>query len=292
MFTWIELASGWGEDPALLVTAALGYTVLTLVAQVVWGVESWTRYGETFAVYYGLFARISPFETRDRVVGLRPPLVGLPRLDPVTGTVALISVMIGTVTFDGLSQGRLWKDLAIDLTDVVTSLGIPITDAPKVVSTIGLVVCVAARRALLPRRHRGRALGRRRHRGRAPAGRVRALARPDRDGLRRRALPDVPALRGPGDPLPGLGPVRPGLGPLRHGLGGDRLLAAEPERRLVRPGRVRRRRPRRGADPRPRPRARPLRRPRALAVRSQYWMLAIMVGFTTLALWLLAQAGT
>ena len=27
-----------------------------------------------------------------------------------------------------------------------------------------------------------------------------------------------------------------------------------------------------------------------LAVRSQYWMLAIMVGFTTLALWLLAQA--
>ncbi len=29
-----------------------------------------------------------------------------------------------------------------------------------------------------------------------------------------------------------------------------------------------------------------------LAVRSQYWMLGIMVGFTTLALWLLAQAGT
>jgi len=29
-----------------------------------------------------------------------------------------------------------------------------------------------------------------------------------------------------------------------------------------------------------------------LAVRSQYWMLGIMVGFTSLALWLLAQAGT
>ena len=29
-----------------------------------------------------------------------------------------------------------------------------------------------------------------------------------------------------------------------------------------------------------------------LAVRSQYWMPAVMVGFTTLALWLLAQAGT
>ena len=29
-----------------------------------------------------------------------------------------------------------------------------------------------------------------------------------------------------------------------------------------------------------------------LAVRSQYWMLAVMVGFTSLALWLLAQAGS
>jgi hypothetical protein len=27
------------------------------------------------------------------------------------------------------------------------------------------------------------------------------------------------------------------------------------------------------------------------AVRSQYWMLGVMVGFTTLALWLLAEAG-
>ena len=27
-----------------------------------------------------------------------------------------------------------------------------------------------------------------------------------------------------------------------------------------------------------------------LAVRSQYWMLVVMVGFTSLALWLLAQA--
>jgi len=27
-----------------------------------------------------------------------------------------------------------------------------------------------------------------------------------------------------------------------------------------------------------------------LAIRSQYWMLAVMVGFTSLALWLLSQA--
>ena len=40
----------------------------------------------------------------------------------------------------------------------------------------------------------------------------------------------------------------------------------------------------------PRPRAGALPRPK-LAVRSQYWMLGVMVGFTSLALWLLAEAG-
>ena len=38
-------------------------------------------------------------------------------------------------------------------------------------------------------------------------------------------------------------------------------------------------------------RALTLYRDTRLAVRSQYWMLGVMVGFTSLALWLLAQAG-
>ena len=71
----------------------------------VYGVETWADRGETFSVYYNLFSRISPFETRDRVSGVRPPLGGLPRLDVRPGTVAFVLVMIGTVTFDGLSQG-------------------------------------------------------------------------------------------------------------------------------------------------------------------------------------------
>ena len=37
-------------------------------------------------------------------------------------------------------------------------------------------------------------------------------------------------------------------------------------------------------------RDRALYRDTRLAVRSQYWMLAVMVGFTSLALWLLSQA--
>jgi len=103
----VELVSGWGEDPVDLTTAAVVYTVYTLAMQALFGTEEWTRRGEAFAVYFNLFSRLSIWETRDRVVGLRPPLAGLPRLDAVPGTVAFVAVMIGTVTFDGFSQGQL-----------------------------------------------------------------------------------------------------------------------------------------------------------------------------------------
>jgi hypothetical protein len=138
MFTWIELVGGWADTPVTLTNAIVGYTAVVLVAQSVWGVETWTRRGEAFSVYYNLLSRISIFETRDRVVGVRPPLGGLPRLDPVSGTVAFVMVMIGTVTFDGLSQGPLWNDLAPRIQDVFGGG----EAATNVADTIGLLAAV------------------------------------------------------------------------------------------------------------------------------------------------------
>jgi hypothetical protein len=129
-FAWIELASGWGEDPRALGLAVIGYTVVTLAAQAVYGTEQWTAKGEAFAVYFGLFARISIFERRNNIVGVRRPLSGLPHLQPLPGTVPLLMVMIGTVTFDGLSQGTVW----LDLTDRSES---------KAVATLGIALAIA-----------------------------------------------------------------------------------------------------------------------------------------------------
>ena len=142
VFTWVELVSGWGEVPGDLTTAAVVYTVYTLVMQALFGTEAWTRNGEAFAVYFNLFSRISVWETRDRVVGLRPPLGGLPRLDTPRGTVLFVVVMIGTVTYDGFSQGQIWKDLSVDLADALDGI-VGAEAAPKVVATIGLLAAVA-----------------------------------------------------------------------------------------------------------------------------------------------------
>jgi hypothetical protein len=290
VFTWIELASGWGEQPATLASAVAGYSVVTLAAMAVYGVEPWARWGETFSVYFNLFARLSVFETRERVVGVRPLLGGLPRLDPVAGTVALVAVMIGTVTFDGLSQGQLWKDLAVELNDGLSSLGVGIETTPKIVATIGLLIGVAIAGGFYTLGIKGaRSVG-----GELDAERLRrsfvhslvpiAMVYVAAHYLTFLLFEGQSILYLASDPL-GEGWDLFGTASsaidysilsqnaawyLQVGfvvLGHVAALVLAHDRALV-------------LYPNPR-----------LAVRSQYWMLAIMIGFTSLALWLLAQAG-
>jgi hypothetical protein len=59
------------------------------------------------------------------------------------GTVAFVLTMIGTVTFDGLGQGQAWSSLRGVLVDGFTAVGISAEAAPKWASTIGLLACVA-----------------------------------------------------------------------------------------------------------------------------------------------------
>jgi hypothetical protein len=137
-FTWIELVSEWAVLPRTVAGAVVGYTIVTLAAQAVWGVETWTRRGEAFSVYFNLFSRLSPFETRDGVVGRRPLLSGLPRLDPAAGTVAVLAVMIGTVTFDGFEQGSAWGDISTWFVDAFAEVGIGTDAGLKLAGTLGL----------------------------------------------------------------------------------------------------------------------------------------------------------
>jgi hypothetical protein len=289
-FTWIELASGWGEHPATLATAVAGYSVLTLAAMAVYGAEPWARHGETFSVYFNLFSRMSVFETRDRVVGVRPFLGGLPRLDPIAGTVALVIVMIGTVTFDGLSQGQLWRDVSVQLNDGLATLGIGIESTPKLVATIGLVSGIALVGAFYTLGIEGaRSVGgghdaeELRHRfihTLVPIAMVYVAAHYLTfllfEGQSILYLASDPL--GDGWNLFGTASSAIDYGLLSQNdawylevgfvvLGHIAALVLAHDRALV------------------------LYPDAKLAVRSQYWMLAIMVGFTSLALWLLAQAG-
>jgi hypothetical protein len=75
---------------------------------------------------------------------MRAPLSGLPRLEPLPGTVAVLAVLIGSTTFDGASNGVLWVDVAPKLQDLFTGIGLSITTANELAFSIGLAVAIAA----------------------------------------------------------------------------------------------------------------------------------------------------
>jgi hypothetical protein len=113
-FVILELvfgASGFGTLPGLtphrVAIATLVYTAYTLVAMVLFGREEWLRRGEGFSVYFGMFASLSPLEVRDRVLGSRGWLTAATRWIDSPGSVAMILLAIGSTTFDGAAEGVL-----------------------------------------------------------------------------------------------------------------------------------------------------------------------------------------
>jgi hypothetical protein len=142
LFAVLELAVADGDAPDTVAIAALVYSVVQFVGMALYGVEEWTERGEAFGVYFGLFARISPWGRRDGTVGLRLPLAGLADLRVLPGTVALLAVMIGSVTFDGASEAPLWTGVAPDLSDFLQSLGLSPEKALEATFFLGLVAAI------------------------------------------------------------------------------------------------------------------------------------------------------
>jgi hypothetical protein len=142
-FAWLELVYVQ-KTPQTLAWLCVGYAVVQLCAMAVFGVRAWTEHGDGFSVYFNLFSRLSPLVRRDGVLHLRPPLAGAPGMPVVAGSVAVLCAAIGTTTFDGFSNGPVWASLNPDLQSVFTDLGFSATVAFELAGAVGIVACVAA----------------------------------------------------------------------------------------------------------------------------------------------------
>jgi hypothetical protein len=144
-FAWVELVYINRDDPSILATLALLYAAIQLIGMSVYGVRTWTHRADAFAVYFNLFSKLAPLHWRDRTLYRRIPLAGAPRLDPMPGTVALLCTMIGTTSFDGFSQGQIWtgtNGIAPNLQQRFINLGFSGETALEITFTIGLVLMV------------------------------------------------------------------------------------------------------------------------------------------------------
>jgi hypothetical protein len=143
-FAWLELVSSDGDDPRTIAVATILYSALTWFGMALYGVERWCDRGEAFSVYFGLLARMSIWERRGRALARRPPLSGLPSWPLLPGAVAVLCVMIGSVSFDGFSASSVWQDIIDGIVASLADAGLGPERALEIVYAAGLLLGVLA----------------------------------------------------------------------------------------------------------------------------------------------------
>ena len=149
-FAWFENVSPGASLPAVISVMVIAYSIITWVGMAFFGREVWLCYGEVFSVIFGFFARLAPTElrvtntsycgnclvecnpqgtgcincypcwsmadTENRQLNIRPFAVGL--IEPTSESssrLALVVAVLATVTFDGFMETPVWFDIKGDL---------------------------------------------------------------------------------------------------------------------------------------------------------------------------------
>ena len=141
-FGWLELVYAKKADPETVAWLCVAYALVQLVGMAVYGVEQWIDNADGFSVYYGLFARLSPLHRHDGALYLRPPLSRAPGMPIRSGSVVLLCAAIGITTFDGFSNGSIWSSLQPHLVDFFDGVGFGAVGATEAAGTLGLLVAV------------------------------------------------------------------------------------------------------------------------------------------------------
>jgi hypothetical protein len=144
-FAWLELVYVLPDRdrPSTLAALSLGYFVVMLAGMGLFGVEEWGERADGFGVYFTLLSKLSAL-TRgaDGAVYLRRPLSGVTSLEIGPGTIAFICTLIGTTTFDGFSNGGIWRNNEPSLQSLFSDLGFSYTPSLELAYSLGLVLCI------------------------------------------------------------------------------------------------------------------------------------------------------
>jgi hypothetical protein len=142
-FAWLELIYVEKDRPSILAALSVGYFLAMLLGMALFGVEQWSSQADGFGVYFNLLSKLSPLvRGKDGVLYLRRPLSGVTDLEIRAGTVAFICTQIGTTTFDGFSNGGIWRNNEPNLQSLFEDLGFHPTPAQELAYSVGLVFCI------------------------------------------------------------------------------------------------------------------------------------------------------
>ena len=171
LFAWVELVFDDAAVPSNLAGLTLLYSALTWLGMFLFGKHVWLRHGEAFSLVFALLSRFSPTEVRvldttvcqgcdstcrdrdgdcidcvacfqraaagQREWNLRPLAVGLVRHETITvSQMAFVLLLLATVTFDGFMATPVWVEIERALLTAPPPIG---GGNMTVVRTLGLL---------------------------------------------------------------------------------------------------------------------------------------------------------
>ena len=109
-FLWLELAYHRPAGRTPLALMLIIWTAWSGIGALLKG-RVWLRSHDPLAVFCRLVAAMSPIHVSGGSLYIRQPLVGLGQLAPQVGLSALVLVVLGGTSFDGLSRTGWWADI-------------------------------------------------------------------------------------------------------------------------------------------------------------------------------------
>ena len=169
-FAWVEIVFQGSAEPRTLSIFALLYSLITWMGMLIYGKHQWLRHGESFSLVFGYLSRLAPTELRVKGVeidcpdeflnsegscvddyeefelasqdakqwNLRPPAAGLLHAGGVSASqMAFVLLLLSTVTFDGFTATPFWNKVLLNTYQDFSFLG---EHAVSGVTTAGLMV--------------------------------------------------------------------------------------------------------------------------------------------------------
>jgi hypothetical protein len=164
VFAWVENVYSDSIIPARISQMILVYSGFTWVGMILFGKDAWIQHGEAFSLAFGLFARFAPTEVRliayestaasgktsdsnlpgtqtksamvnrnERQINLRPFAAGL--LDTgktSTSEMCFVLLLLATVTFDGFTATLPWVNIQNSAARYMPNI--------MIISTVGLIL--------------------------------------------------------------------------------------------------------------------------------------------------------
>lgn len=121
LFIWIEL---FGQTtPRSLSTILSAYTLINVIGTILWGKVAWFKYCEFFSVYFKVVGKISPLTIQGNKLYLHPPLVRLLKSQAEHfSLVMFILFMLSSTAYDGFKSTGYWIKFSRIILEPVASL--------------------------------------------------------------------------------------------------------------------------------------------------------------------------